>query len=110
MIKEGKIMDLMYSSTRDAGIKVTASQAILKGLSEDGGLFVPDHIPELGVSLKELSQMTYQETAYEIMKLFFTDFTQQELKDCIRAAYDSKFDTCRWCILLRAVSWSNHSV
>ena len=86
-------MDLMYSSTRDAGIKVTASQAILKGLSEDGGLFVPDHIPELGVSLKELSQMTYQETAYEIMKLFFTDFTQQELKDCIRAAYDSKFDT-----------------
>lgn len=86
-------MDLMYSSTRDASIKVTASQAILKGLSEDGGLFVPDHIPELDVSLKELSQMTYQETAYEIMKLFFTDFTQQELKDCIRAAYDSKFDT-----------------
>ena len=77
MIKEGKIMDLMYSSTRDAGIKVTASQAILKGLSEDGGLFVPDHIPELGVSLKELSQMTYQETAYEIMKLFFTDFIFQ---------------------------------
>lgn len=86
-------MNLMYVSTRDSNVKVTASQAILKGLSEDGGLFVPEQIPVLDVSLKELSQMTYQETAYAVMKLFLTDFTQQELKDCIRAAYDSKFDT-----------------
>lgn len=37
--------------------------------------------------------MTYQETAYEVMKLFFTDFTENELKTCIERAYDSKFDT-----------------
>lgn len=92
-MKEDKIMDLMYSSTRNADLKVTASQAVLKGLADDGGLFVPEHIPALDVSLKELSGMTYQETAYEVMKLFLTDYTQQELKDCIRAAYDSKFDT-----------------
>ena len=81
-------MNLMYASTRDANVKVTASQAILKGLSDDGGLFVPLQIPALDSSLKELSQMTYQETAYAVMKLFFTDFTEQELKDCIQAAYD----------------------
>lgn len=86
-------MNIMYSSTRDASRKVTASQAILKGLSEDGGLFVPDQIPVLDVSFSELSNMTYQETAYAVMKQFLTDFTQEELKSCIRAAYDSKFDT-----------------
>lgn len=86
-------MDIMYTSTRDASVRVTASQAVLKGLSDDGGLFVPEQIPELDVSFQELSQMTYQETAYAVMKQFLTDYTPQELKDCIRAAYDSKFDT-----------------
>ena len=86
-------MDIMYSSTRGAGDKVTASQAILKGLADDGGLFVPDQMPRFDVPLDKLSSMTYQETAYEVMKLFFTDFTEEELKACIRGAYDSKFDT-----------------
>ncbi len=86
-------MDIMYTSTRDSRVKVTASQAILKGLSEDGGLFVPQQIPALGVSLHDLSRMDYRETAYTVMKQFLTDFTQQELKNCIDAAYDSKFDT-----------------
>lgn len=92
-MKEDKIMDLMYASTRDANVKVTASQAILKGLSDDGGLFVPERIPALDVSLRELAGMSYQETAYAVMKLFFTDFTKEELQGCIRAAYDAKFDT-----------------
>lgn len=86
-------MELLYTSTRDSKKKVTASQAILQGLAEDGGLFVPNDIPALDKSLKELSAMTYQETAYEVMKLFLTDFTEEELKDCIRKAYDEKFDT-----------------
>ncbi len=70
--------------------KVTASQAILKGLAEDGGLFV---LPTLDKTVDELAGMTYQETAYEVMKKFLTDFTEEELKNCINAAYDSKFDT-----------------
>ena len=86
-------MELMYASTRDANEKVTASQAILKGLANDGGLYVPTEIPSLDVSMEELSKMTYQETAYEVLKLFLTDYTEEELKNCINAAYDSKFDT-----------------
>ena len=85
--------EILYSSTRDNSKKVQASKAILKGLSEDGGLFVPDRIPELDKSLNELAKMNYQEIAYEVMKLFLTDFTEEELKDCISKAYDSKFDT-----------------
>ncbi len=86
-------MELMYSSTRNDQVKMTASQAILKGLADDGGLFVPERIPALSVSLDELAMMSYQETAYVVMKEFFTDFTEEELKDCINKAYDSKFDT-----------------
>lgn len=86
-------MELMYQSTRSEGTKVTASQAILKGLAGDGGLFVPESIPALDISLETVSKMSYKETAYEVMKLFFTDFTEEELKDCIGKAYDDKFDT-----------------
>ena len=86
-------MEVLYSSTRNAGNKVTASQAILKGLSEDGGLFVPDHIPELECPVRELAGKSYQDIAYEVMRLFLTDFTEEELKSCISRAYDSKFDT-----------------
>ena len=86
-------MDLLFSSTRNPQEKVTASQAILKGLADDGGLFVPNEIPALEVSVEELAKMSYQETAYEVMKLFLTDFTEEELKNCINRAYDSKFDT-----------------
>lgn len=86
-------MDLLFSSTRNPQEKVTASQAILKGLADDGGLFVPNEIPVLEVSVEELAKMSYQETAYEVMKLFLTDYTEEELKNCINRAYDSKFDT-----------------
>ena len=86
-------MELMYASTRDAKEKVTASQAILRGLANDSGLYVPTEIPVLDVSMDELAKMSYQETAYEVMKRFFTDFTEEELKHCINSAYDSKFDT-----------------
>ncbi len=86
-------MEVLYKSTRSDIAPVKASQAILKGLSDDGGLFVPDHIPALDKSLSELSKMSYKEVAYEVMKLFLTDFTEEELKNCINKAYDSKFDT-----------------
>ena len=86
-------MELMYSSTRNDKVKLTASQAILKGLADDGGLFVPERIPALDVPMDTLADMSYQETAYEVMSRFFTDFTEDELKDCIKKAYDSKFDT-----------------
>ena len=86
-------MSLFYRSTRDDNVRVTASQAILKGLAPDGGLFVPESIPSLDKSLEELSKMSYKEVAYEVMKLMLDDFTEEELKNCIDKAYDSKFDT-----------------
>ena len=86
-------MQVLYKSTRGKGETVTASMAILKGLSEDGGLFVPTEIPKLDVPVEKLAQMTYQETAYEVMSRFLTDFTEEELKNCIASAYDEKFDT-----------------
>ena len=73
-------MQVLYKSTRGKGEAVTASMAILKGLSEDGGLFVPTSIPKLDVPVEKLAQMTYQETAYEVMSRFLTDFTEEELK------------------------------
>ena len=85
--------EVLYRSTRGKGEPVKASWAILKGLSEDGGLFVPDHIPALDKSLKELSEMDYGNVAYEVMKLYLTDYTEEELRGCIGRAYDSKFDT-----------------
>lgn len=84
---------MLYVSTRNSEEKAAASQAILKGLAADGGLFVPEQIPPLDISVEKLASMTYQETAYEVMKLFLDDFTEEELKHCIKSAYDGKFDT-----------------
>ncbi len=86
-------MDLLYKSTRSDNAGVTASQAILKGLADDGGLFVPEAIPALDVDMDALAKMSYQETAFTVMKQFLTDFTEDELKACIAKAYDDKFDT-----------------
>ena len=87
------MMNLIYKSTRNDNETATASQAILKGLANNSGLFVPTEIPKLTVPVKKLAQMSYQEVAYEVMRLFLTDFTEEELKDCINHAYDDKFDT-----------------
>lgn len=82
-----------YIGTRDNTITATASQAILKGICSDGGLFIPKEIPQMEKSLSELVNLDYKELAYEVLKLYLTDFTEQELKYCIENAYDSKFDT-----------------
>lgn len=95
-------MDLLYKSTRDSSIQVTASQAILQGLSKDGGLFVPAMIPALDVSIEELAGWSYQKTAYAVMSKFLTDFTEEELKNCIANAYDSKFDVPEIAPLVKA--------
>lgn len=84
--------NLTYMGTRDASIRATASQAILRGICPDGGLYIPEVIPTMEKSLEELSKLSYQELAYEVLSLFL-DFTEEELKACINGAYDDKFDT-----------------
>ena len=85
--------EVFYSSTRGGEKGLTASQAILKGLAKDGGLFMPDRIPAFDFDIESLVGRPYQEVAYEVMKLFLTDFTEEELRFCIEHAYDEKFDT-----------------
>ena len=63
-------MKITYNSTRNKEEKVTASQAILRGLATDGGLYVPSSIPKLDKTIDELVSMSYKEVAYEVMKLF----------------------------------------
>ncbi|MBQ1207880.1 MAG: threonine synthase [Lachnospiraceae bacterium] len=85
--------NMVYYSTRGGDGPVTASEAVLKGLAADGGLFVPSWIPCFESSIEEMSRMDYRELAYEVMKLYLTDYTEEELKACITGAYDEKFDT-----------------
>lgn len=84
---------ILYVSTRGEGEPITASEAIVKGIAGDGGLFVPSRLPQPDVSLTEMSGMGYGELAYHVMKEYLRDFTEEELRDCISRAYDSKFDT-----------------
>ena len=83
-------MTLTYHSTRNKDLKVTASQAILAGIAPDGGLFVPSFIPKLNVPLAELPHKSYEEIAYAVLQSFLTDFTEEELKECIHV-YSEKF-------------------
>ena len=82
-----------YTSTRQKLDNITATKAILQGISTEGGLFVPTSVPKMDFSLEELSTWSYQEVAYRVMRLFFDDIKDEDLKDCINHAYDSKFDT-----------------
>ena len=86
-------MNLLYKNTRNAKDSLSASKAIIQGLSAEGGLYVPEQIPTLDIPLSALQDMTYAQVAYAVMKQFFTDFTKEELQDCINKAYDDKFDT-----------------
>ena len=86
-------MEILYRSTRGGESGVPASRAVLEGLARDGGLFVPEKLPKLDISLEELAGMSYQEVAYQVMSRFLTDYTEEELRGCIARAYDEKFDT-----------------
>ena len=98
-------MELSYQSTRGGETGVTASQAILKGLADDGGLFMPTFIPKLDKTMEELAGMTYQETAYEVMKLFLTDYTEEELKNCMTANL-TPGRSLLWQRRMALISWS----
>ena len=81
---------MRYISSRNKENSISSSQAIIKGIAEDGGLFVPEDIPKIP-SIKAFLKMDYRELAYEIMKLYFTDLDEKTLKDSIEKAYDDKF-------------------
>ena len=86
---------MQYISTRDREQQFSASQAIAKGLADDGGLLTPVYLPKLPRrALEELKDMSYQQRAVYVMKLFLDEFTVKELTDFANAAYGpEKFDT-----------------
>ena len=87
---------MKYLSTRDASLRYDAAQAIVQGLSREGGLFMPEQFPTLPAGLLEkLVSADYQTRAVEIMKLFLEDFTREELEFFASKAYafGEKFDT-----------------
>ncbi|WP_317854674.1 threonine synthase [Chakrabartyella piscis] len=81
-----------YIGTRDASIQASASEAILKGICADGGLYIPAEIPTMDTPLEELAKLSYQDLAFTVLRKF-VDFTDEELRACIDGAYDEKFDT-----------------
>jgi len=85
--------NLYYQSTRGSKHKILSAEAIIKGIADDGGLFVPEIIPQVDRDIYKLKSICYKELAFSIIKKFFTDYHQDELKDCINRAYDNKFDT-----------------
>ena len=84
---------MKYFSTRDVNYKVSAAEAISRGLAPDGGLFVPETLPQLSNdNIKDLCGMNYRERAAKIMKLFLDEFSEEELKAMVSAAYGENFD------------------
>ena len=87
-----RMPDLFYRSTRDSNGRIKSSEAIVRGIAPDGGLYVPEAVPQIDLPSGSLSRMDYGELALYVMRKFLTDFTEGELKYCIREAYDKKFD------------------
>ena len=86
---------MQYHSTRDNSISVSSAQAIKQGLSVEGGLFVPESFPRVDLNeIEELSNKSYNERAYFVLKKFLTDFSDDDLRKCISSAYTKeKFGT-----------------
>ena len=84
---------MLYTSTRQKLDHITATRAILQGISSEGGLFVPTELPKMDFAVNELAKWSYKEIAYHVMRLFFDEIKDEDLKHCIHHAYDEKFDT-----------------
>ena len=77
-----------YISTRGNNQKMTSAQAIIAGLADDGGLFVPDELPQVDMEfIKGLTKLSYQERAARVLGCFLTDYTDEEIKGCVERAY-----------------------
>lgn len=85
---------MKYISTRGNNQNMTSAQAIIAGLAKDGGLFVPESIPQVDMEfIQSLSDLSYQQRAVKVLSCFLTDYTQEEITGCVERAYgNGKFD------------------
>lgn len=80
-------MLMRYKSTRNSQLRLEASQVIAQGISEEGGLFVPESFPDLSRELPALAKLDYPALAKAIFSKFLTDFTEAEIEACVSRAY-----------------------
>ena len=84
---------MYYKSTRNSDRKVTSAEAIARGISEDGGLFVPERVPTLtDRDFSELCRSDYVSRAKNVLSRFLDDYTKDELDECVKGAYTGTFD------------------
>ena len=88
---------MKYISTRGNQQNMDAAQAIIAGLADDGGLFVPTELPQVTPDfIQKLADLSYEERARQVLELFLTDYTAEEIKGCVSRAYGAgKFDTAK---------------
>lgn len=90
--KQGDIsMNQFYESTRDENVKKQASEAILQGLSEEGGLFVLRDLQTKKLDVNALIGKDYYTVAKAVFALFLNDFSEEEIAACVHNAYEHKF-------------------
>ena len=87
-------IDLKYKSTRGNAQSMDSAEAIIAGLADDGGLFVPTGLPKVdGAFIEELTGCSYEERAKRVLSCFLTDYTPDEIAGCVGRAYgNKKFD------------------
>ncbi len=84
---------MKYTSTRDSSLSYSAAKCFVQGISAEGGLFVPQNFPSMTLQdISAMAEMSYSQRAYAVLSRFLTDFSPDELEDCIRGAYGKKFD------------------
>lgn len=83
---------IKYESTRGSKNTLSSAAAVIQGIAEDKGLYVPDHIPALPFEIKDMQGKSYKEIAKAVIGAFFTDYTPEEMQHCIDGAYTGKFE------------------
>lgn len=84
---------MKYNSTRDKSCRVSAAYAIAHGLAPDGGLFVPEELPPLSLQqIEALCKTDYRGRAEEILALFLDEFSREEIRAIVTAAYGVNYD------------------
>lgn len=92
---------MKYISTRNAARSVTGSEAILMGISPEGGLFVPESFPQVTLAdIESMGEMTYAERSAFVMSKYLDEFTYEELLEIACRAY-SRFDDEDTCPLTK---------
>ncbi|MBQ1825384.1 MAG: threonine synthase, partial [Firmicutes bacterium] len=93
---------MLYESTRGSLNKLTGAQAVIRGIAEDKGLYVPEDMPELPFRPEDMVDKTYREIALEVLITFFDDFSREDMEHCVNSAYDEKFTASDICEINQA--------